>query len=242
MTLRTLPAHTLLCVFSATALLCCGDTGRAHLEIPAFAVGTKARAVEIEGARVRLTKAVIAFGPLYLCATESAESELCSTGLAELLTTALVDGLSTRKQPLGALEATSGSVRSGFFDYGISWGLTRQTPRATDGGNGHSARLEGTIEIDGGEVLNFHADIDITPLSAGDAAVNGLKTRRDIGQDTRTLLVVFDPNAWLANVKLERLLELEDEEGEIKLVRGSQPYEAILQGMTVNTPPALLWE
>ncbi len=235
---RTLAAILLLC----TALLSCGDTASPRLTIEALARGTKARDVKIDGATLRLTRAEIAFGPLYLCATESAESELCDTALAELLASQVVDGLAPQSQALGNLEATTGSVRSGFFDYGISWGLSQQGPSLSEGAGDHSARLEGKVELDTGEKLRFVADIDINPLSAGDAAVNGLRTRHDLSANTARMSVIFDPNAWLRRVKREALLELVGEDGEIQLVRGSQPYEAILQGMTVNATPELSWE
>ncbi len=221
----------------------CGDTGRAELSLPVFAEGTKARDVEIEGARIRLTQAEIAFGPLYLCATESAESDLCETALAELLSTQTCDGLSPRQQPFPELAGTTGKVQSGFFDYGITWGLTQQMPSPNKGSvRGHSARLRGQIELDDGPSFAFHADIDIEPLSAGDAAVNGLRTRHDLTTDTQSLTVLFDPNAWLRRIKLAGILMLEpDEKGEVSFEPGSQPYEAIVQGMTANSPPTLEW-
>ncbi len=237
----TIAARSVLCLSAALVVLACGDSGSARLEIPATAHGTKARNVEIDGAILRLTRAEIAFGPLYLCATESAESELCGAALAELLSTRLVDGLATQAQPLGTIDATSGSVRSGFFDYGITWGLTQQAPRPNPGAK-HSARLEGKIELVDGRRYTFHAEMDINPLSPGDAAVNGLKTRHELGPDTQTVSVTFDPNAWLMKVKLEKLLEIEHDAGDIELAVGTQPYEAILQGMTVNSPPVLHWK
>ncbi len=233
--------RTALCICAAFAVLSCGDSGSARLEIPATAHGTQARDVEIDGAILRLTRAEVAFGPLYLCAAESAKSELCGTALAELLSTRLVDGLATKAQPLGTMEATSGSVRSGFFDYGITWRLTQQAPRPNPGAR-HSARFEGTIDLLNGDRYTFHAEMDIKPLSPGDAAVNGLKTRHELGRQTQTLSIMFDPSAWLTKVKLEKLLEIEDDGGDIELTVGTQPYEAILQGMTVNSPPVLHWE
>jgi len=235
-------ARDALGLCAALAVLSCGDSGGTRYEIPATAYGTQARAVEIDGAILRLTRAEIAFGPLYLCATESAESELCGTALAELLSTRLVDGLAKDAQRLGTIEATSGTIRSGFFDYGITWGLTQQAPRPNPGAMQHSARLEGEIELDDGSSYTFHAEVDINPLSPGDAAVNGLKTRHELSRNTQSLSVTFDPSAWLTRVKLEKLLEIEDDDGEIELTIGTQPYEAILQGMTVNNPPVLRWE
>ena len=141
------------------------------------------------------------------------------------------------------LAGTTGSVRSGFFDYGISWGLAQSGPRANEGSaGGHSARLEGVITVEGGADLTFRADLDIEPLSPGDAAVNGLRTAQRLSDDTRSLTVAFDPNAWLRRIKLARILELPaNTDGQVVFEPGSQPYEAILQAMTANAPPTLLW-
>lgn len=238
MLLRNLSIGITLTMFA------CGDTGRDEVSVPVFAQGTPSRPVTIEGAQLRLTKAEVAFGPLYLCATESAESELCETALAELLNTQSCDALSAEEQPLATLEGTTGSVRSGFFDYGITWGLTQQGPRANPGSaRGHSARFEGEIELDDGTRFTFEAEVDIDPLSAGDAAVNGLKTRHTLSQQTQALTVRFDPNAWLRRIKVDGILALTpNADGEVTFEPGSQPYEAIVQGMTANSPPTLLWQ
>jgi len=239
----TLRARAWAALVVSFALSGCGDTGRERVTLDAFARGTKARNIEIEGATLRLTEAEVAFGPLYLCATESAEVDLCETALAELLSTRTCDALSPQSQALGPLSGTTGSVRSGFFDYGISWTLTRKDAQPSeDAADGHSARLAGTITLDDGPTLRFRADIDAAPLSAGDAAVNGLKARHELTPRSKSMTVQFDPSAWLKRIKLDRVLEIEvDEQGEVRFEPGSQPYEAILQAMTANEPPALLW-
>jgi hypothetical protein len=237
-------ASTLRASIGALVVLqACGDTGREHFIIPAQFQGTPARAVTIEGATLELTRAEVAFGPLYLCATESAESELCETALAELLSVRTFDALSPALRELGELDATTGSVRSGFFDYGISWLLTRQEPAAhPSAAAGHSARLRLRVTAGDGSTLSVSADVDLEPLSPGDAAVNGLQTRRDLRGDDR-LVVTVDPSAWLERIRYERLLELDtDADGDVELAPGDQPYEAIVQGMTVHDPARLIWK
>lgn len=225
-------------------MLSCGDAGRERVSAPVTASGEQAREVVIEGGVLRLTRAEVAIGPLYLCATKSAEIELCETALAELLDVHAFDALSDQKQPLGTLDGTSGTIRSGFFDYGISWTLTQQAPRASEGAvDGHSARLAGTLETEDGENLSFVADIDVTPLSAGDAAVNGLKSLHELDSATRGLDIHVDPNRWLRRIQVDKLRALDtDADGEVVLKPGDQPYEAILQAMTANSPPELNWE
>jgi len=238
--LRELACTAIVVCFAVAG---CGDTGRERLTVEAFARGKKARNIDIDGATLRLTEAEVAFGPLYLCATESADVDLCETALAELLSTRTCDALSPQAQALGSLSATTGSVRSGLFDYGISWTLTREGAQPSeDSADGHSARLAGTITLDDGPTLRFRADIDAEPLSAGDAAVNGLKARHELTRRSKSMTVQFDPSAWLQRIKLDRVLEIDpDEGGELRFEPGSQPYEAILQAMTANEPPVLLW-
>jgi len=225
-------------------LLSCGDAGRDRVRVPVTASGEQAREVAIDGGVLRLTRAEVAVGPLYLCATKSAEIELCETALAELLDVRAFDALSQQEQPLGTLDGTSGTIRSGFFDYGISWTLTQQAPRASEGSvDGHSARLVGTLEAEDGANLSFVADVDVTPLSAGDAAVNGLKSLHELDAATSALDIHVDPSRWLRRIQADKLRALDDDgDGKVVLKRGDQPYEAILQGMTANDPPELVWK
>jgi hypothetical protein len=220
----------------------CGDTGSERLVVPISAHGTPARDVAVRGGTLRLERADVAFGPLYLCATESAETELCEAALAELLSVHTFDALSSQPRQLGELEATTGTVRSGFFDYGISWLLTRQAPHADPGSaSGHSARLVFSAEADDGTSLAVTADVDIEPIAPGDAAVNGLRTQHALREGDR-LTVSLDASAWLSRVRVDRLRELdEDGDGRVTLAPGSQPYEAIVQGMTVNAPVRFGW-
>jgi len=219
----------------------CGDTGRALFTTPLVARGTAPRDVAVAGGAVRLREAAVGFGPLYLCATESAESELCETALAEWRDVAVVDALSDEVQGLGELVASTGAVRSAFLDYGISWTLTEQRPRARVL-SGHSARLVFEVVPDAAPALVVHADIDILPLVPGDAAVNALRTRGELGP-RRAPSVVLDPSAWLRRVRIDDLVALDDDgDGLVRLPTNAQAYEAIVQGMTVNAPPQLVWD
>lgn len=219
----------------------CGDTGRDHFTVPLYAQGTEPRDVEVEGGTLRLERASLSFGPLYLCATESAETELCETALAEWLAAGTIDGLSESPKRLGVLEATTGEVRSGFFDYGISWLLTSQAPEASEGTNGHSAVLTFQATPEGEEPFEVRVEIDVEPLGPGDAAVNALRTRNALHKGD-TLTVVFDPNAWLRRVRLQELVALDDDKDlKVSLRPGDQAYEAIVQAMTANAKPTFKW-
>ncbi len=220
----------------------CSDTGREYFGVPLFVRGSEARDVAVSGGVLRLSAARVALGPLYLCATESANTEYCETALAELLSVHAFDALSEEPEALGELDASTGSVRSAFFDYGISWLLTKPRPRADEGAvDGHSATLAFEAIPDAGEPIRVSVALDIAPLGPGDAAVNALRTRRELSPED-TLTLVVDPSAWLARVRLSDLIALDDDgDGEIILDSSAQAYDAILQAMTANAPPRFVW-
>jgi len=224
-------------------LAACGDTGQERVRIAAEAQGTSRASIMVGDTRFRLTRAEVGFGPVYFCATEGAALELCEVALAELRETVTLDGLASESRPIGALEATTGGVRSALFDYGISWFLTHSAPRANPGTpGGHSAILEGEAENQDG-TLRFSARIDIEPLSRGDAAVNARRTSVEIGAaSVPHLTVSLDPYRWLERINVEQMFELdEDADGEIALEPRHQAYQAIVQGMTSRAPIDFAW-
>jgi hypothetical protein len=230
----------LLCLLAG----CGGDTGQARVRIEAAARGTARDSITVGETRFHLTRADVAFGPVYFCATEGAQVELCQVALAELLETVTLDGLDSEARPFGALDATTGSVHSALFDYGISWLLTRSAPASNPGApGGHSAILEGEAENESGP-LRFSARIDIEPLSRGDAAVNARRTSVEItASPAPRLIVSLDPYQWLARIDVEELFALDvDADGEVVLGPEDQAYQAIVQGMTNRAPLAFEWE
>jgi hypothetical protein len=232
-----------LAVASAAALAACGETVGAHVDVAFYVQGSEARAVEIPGATLTLSEAQVSLGPLYLCATESAESALCETALGERLDVLVIDALDGSATRMGELSATTGTVRSAFFDYGLSWLLTKPGPTFAEGARfKHSARLRFHAEGDDGSTLEVEADIDIAPLAPGDAAVNGRRTEQTLGKQPLALTLALDASVWLTRIRSEELSALdEDGDGRVILPADSQPYEAILQGMTAREPPRFLW-
>ncbi len=233
-----------LLIALALSPLACGDTGRERVEIALAVQGSAAREVDVEGGTLRLQEAQVMIGPLYLCATASAESALCEIALGEQLAPLAVDALDPGVVESGQLAATTGEVRSAFFDYGISWLLTKPAPAPLpDAPLSHSAVLRFTARAEDGSELEVEAVIDVSPVARGDAAVNGRKTEQRITQRPHTLTLRFDPNQWLTRVDLTELTALdEDGDGHVSLPADSQPYEAILQGMTARFPPAFIWD
>jgi hypothetical protein len=220
----------------------CGDTGQEHVELPLTATGTAAHPVALGDATLTLTRADAAFGPVYLCASEAGRAELCEVAVAEFLGTVPVHALDPSPQSLGQLNATAGNIRSGLFDYGISWLLTQNEPRANPGAvEGHSAILEGTLTR-GARSIRFRATIDASPRMSGDLAVNGQVTRFTIAGPLDTLEITADPHFWVSNLDAEALFALDaDGDGAVEIPEDSVLHESILQGMVSRAPMRFKW-
>jgi len=228
---------------SAPLWSACGDTGRERVDIALSAEGVAARPVMLSGATLTLTRADVAFGPVWLCASEGARAELCEVALAELRDTVVMRALDPTPQPLGALTGTTGDVRSSLFDYGISWLLTASTPqpsaRAVDG---HSAILEGTLTRDG-RTVRFRAAIDVLPRVRGDAALNAQRTSHTIEGEGERMTLIADPHRWVDRLDPAALLALDaDGDGAISIDAGTVAYESILQGMVSRAPVTFRWD
>jgi hypothetical protein len=236
--LRRLLSAALL---SVCTLAGCGDTGRERLTLPLEASGTAPRTVALGDARVTLTRAQVAFGPAYFCASEAGRAELCEVALAELREAVAIDGLDPRPQPLGTLTAVSGEVRSGLFDYGISWLITSTQPSPRPAApEGHSAILEGTLTLPD-RSLRFRVDVDVKASARGDAALNGQRTRHVLEEGTRLALQV-DPSAWVDRLDVAALRALDtDADGFVSIPADSTAYQSILQGMLTRAPLRFSW-
>jgi len=98
----------------AVCLLCsvsCANTGRNEVTLPLFLAGTNVSTplMSVGDIPVRITRADLAFGPLYLCAGNTA-GDLCDTARLEWLDTAVVD--TTSVTPRTASSMLPGACRS----------------------------------------------------------------------------------------------------------------------------------
>jgi hypothetical protein len=217
----------------------CGETGQERLEVALSAHGTAQHSIEVDGATFTLTRAEVALGPFYFCASESADSELCEAALAELTQGVTIDGLRAEPQALPPLAGTSGDIHSVIYDYGIAWLLTESAPEALTL-LGHSAVLEGNVTR-GDKSLRFVAAVDVLPRVAGAHVVNGQRTEHVLGEGDELTLSV-NPTFWLRPINVDALFELDSAgTGEVVIERGSQAYEAILQSMQNRAPVQFEW-
>lgn len=221
-------------------LSACGNVGQEHLVLNLAVRGTQQTSIEADGAVFKLTRAQVAVGPLYFCAADAADTELCETSLAELTQAVVIDALAPVSETGLELPGTTGVVNSVLYDYGVVWLLAQPTPGPLAGVE-HSAILEGTVTRDGRE-LGFVAYVDVLPNAPGATAVHGQRTRQDLA-DGELLTLAVDPYLWLRPVDVGALFALDVEgSGRVVIERGSQAYEAILQGMQNRAPVQFEWQ
>ncbi len=218
----------------------CAETGQQHVSIPVFARGTELSSLRLPGGTFTLKRADVAVGPIYFCAASGADAELCEASVAEFTGNGVLDALAPEEMKVFSLRGVTGSIRSALYDYGVSWFTTEQAPDAKTE-LGHSAILEGVLTRDSGD-FRFVAHIDVEPRTRGGFAVSGQPTQHDIGEDDR-LVLTLNPYQWLRAINLDALAALDtDDSGEVRIVPGTQAYEAILQGMQNRAPMAFDWD
>ncbi len=250
-------------------LSACGQTTGGFVEIPLEGQGTAIQSFTKDGWEVTLSEATLGFGPIFLCATQSALSSRCEVAILESLDGNTLDGLDPSPQPIGPLFGTTGTVRTAFFDYGIVWLLTKPLPEALAGvpegpavvrsesssyvPKGHSAQFLGTARcVEDPETCcpgatscppsyAFEANVDVLVANPGTPAVNGVRTFQEITNDPRSLTITFDPNAWWQSVDFSRLAALDDGSGNVRLEPSDPDYSALVIAMTANELPNFTW-
>lgn len=219
------------------ALAACGDTGAPAFQAPVYARGGAAT-VQAGAWTVTLTRAEVALGPVYLCATAAASSDLCPSAVAELTDVAAVDALAPAAQELGVLDIVPGEVRSAMLDYGITWLPTETRPTAKDGAPaGHSARFAGTA-VQGDMSLEFTADVDLAPPLQGGRTIEGLQLPRFTPAPGGSLRITVDAASWWIAVDFDALAA--EGPGPHTLAPDSAAVEAVRFGM-IAAPPRLTW-
>lgn len=203
-------------VGSLMLLACSTDTGQERVRVPLFLAGSDL-STEIRTAddgRLSIDAAQLAFGPLYLCAGNTA-GELCDTARLEWLGSHVIDLTSASAARVGELEGISGTVRSWMYDLGISAQLTREEPfvlEAAQALNDASFRVEGHTELAGTEV-KFRAEVTIAQSNQTELGVPVVRKsvsddfEHDVGPFEPGLLIRFDARPWLSSIDLRPYLE-----------------------------------
>ena len=212
----------------------CGSTGAEPFTYPALARGPGPGPHALGDWQVTLTRADVAIGPVYLCATAAASPDLCDVALAEFTDAAVVDALAA-SQPLGELDARPGEPRSAMLDYGISWFTTDTRPRARTE-LGHSAHLVGTA-VQGDQSLRFDAIVDVAPPLRGSPALVGVRAHSETQDQGSRLELRVDPRAWLTGVDFDALAAA----GSDANIRPGDPAHAAIAFAMTTQPPSFRW-
>lgn len=194
----------------------CADTGQTRASIALLLAGTSVEEpISIaNGWSVELTRAELAFGPLYLCAGYQAGS-LCETARMEWVESDVVDALDPEPHDAGVMNGVTGPVRSWMHDLGITSLLTQQTPKALSAAQalgGNSLRLEG-IASKGPHSIPFRFEIPVQQEEATEIGVSVVRKsgsdafQHDITGEEASLTVRFDPRPWLRDVDFNALVE-----------------------------------
>src|ERR1700712_265658 len=150
------------------------ETGQGRLALPLYLAGSGLTAplTAAGGISLEIERAELAFGPLYLCAGNTA-GELCETARLEWLQTRVVDLTSAVPTAAGELTGISGPVRSYMYDLGISSQLTRDEPyvlAAAQTLGDASLRVAGNAQLSGATV-SFEAQLAVQQTAGTEPGV-----------------------------------------------------------------------
>lgn len=235
------PAHLLLLACAA-----CGATGE-----PAFTAPLRARggAAELQAGAwtVTLEQAEVGLGPLYLCATAAASSELCATAAAEFAAVAAVDATDPDPQELGELDVLPGQIRSAMLDYGVTWLKTQAKPGAQEGAPGGSAARFAGVAVSGDMSFEFSAAVTVAPVLRGSRTIEGLRIGPFDLAPGGALAVTVDAAAWWAGVDFDALAALGPGPHDLVALAAADPESpaadalAAVRFAMIAVPPRFAW-
>lgn len=230
----------MIAMSSPISLAGCIEAPQTEVSYDAEARSSLRRTFEVGGVTVRLSRAELAFGPVYLCSASSGSATLCRSALGELLDVTRVDLLAGTPTPLGRVRGFTGSVRSASYDLGLHWFDTsyavEAAPTAPDG---HSLVVVGTLERAGEPEVPFRLLLDAVPQYQGQRAVPTAEAVAEITTTPTRLVVTFDPEVWLRQIDFDAVLQTAPRP--ILLDAKSAAHNAVLVGLKVARPPELRW-
>lgn len=231
----------------------CVDVGQESIELELSARGVALDAIDgRDGYTITLTRADLAFGPLYLCASHVA-GDLCETARAQWLDSAVVDALDPDARTLGQLEGLTGTVQSLMYDAGFAFPLASASPTETEAGAAlaTSIALEG-IAGNGQRELRFSARVATEPRSPGRSLASGQLEAHRLSRGDRVELT-FDATAWVVNIDFDALFDAaaqvdadadgsSEVEVEVEVAPNTQAYRAVHHGFVTNARPEVRFE
>lgn len=244
------------CCFTLLVTIGCGATGQDRVELELRVAGSAGTELQTrDGTVLTLTRADLAFGPLYVCPGNQA-GELCDTARLEWLDSTVIDLLDERSKRAGALLGVTGPVRSWMYDLGLPSTLTRDEPLVSSAAKklgGVSLRVEGNAAVDAVQVP-FTLAVAVrqgTDTERGVPVIRKSNSERfahEVSTTDRNLLVRFDAHPWFANVDFAELVESECEDGlpegcpEVLVVpEDSRAERAVQNAVTSGARPEFKW-
>jgi hypothetical protein len=240
----------------ALALGACVDTGQTRVAVPLYLAGSELSSplTAAGGIALEIEQAELAFGPLYLCAGNTA-GELCDTARLEWLGSSVIDLTRETPELAGELNGVTGTVRSFMYDLGISAQLTRDQPYVLDAArmlDGASFRVSGTAERDGRRIA-FSAQLPIQQTDGTEPGVPVIRKSvnerfaHEVGPDEPGVLLRFDAS-WLSSLNLrsyfddEACAAADSCPSELSIEPESEPYRALRNALLTGARPKFAWE
>jgi len=212
----------------------CGSTGAEPFTYPALARGPGPGPHALGDWQVTLTRADVAIGPVYFCATAAASPDLCDVAVAELTMASVADALTTTPRPLAEVTSLPGEIRSAMLDYGVSWFPTQSDPEVMTE-LGHAAILAGQA-VRGDMSVEFTAVLDLPPPTRGSPTVVGVPTTSRDEVPTGVELDI-PAHAWLAGVDWDELAAA----GPSAEIRPGDPAHTAITFAMITQPPSFRW-
>jgi hypothetical protein len=221
------------------ALPGCIEASQEPLDYDAVAVAQGNGTVVVGAWTITLTRADVALGPFYFCASASGSSTLCESSVAEIAGVTVVDALAPAPAPLGRVHGFSGTIASASYDLGISWFDTQRAPTpAPPLPGGHSIRLEG-VARSAAAAIPFTADVDVVPQFQGQNAISTAPASADVRSSATRLEVILEPAAWLRQLDFDAAAA----SGNVPftITPGTPEHNAVLVGVKNLAPLQFRW-
>jgi hypothetical protein len=237
------PLARSLFVSCVLALAGCIEASQEPVAYDAVVVSQDGGKDESNGWVITLSRADVALGPFYFCASASGSSTLCASSIAEVASVRVVDALAPGASPLGRVHGFSGNIQSVSYDFGISWfdTQTSATPAPMLPG-GHSMRLEGEARK-GTMLVPFTADVDVVPQYQGQNAISTAPAVGSVASSATRLEVLLEPAAWMRQVDFDAIAAKLGASGKaaFAIEPGMEEHGAVLVGLKNLAPPELRW-
>lgn len=232
--------RVVLAALACAFVVGCIESPQSEVVYEASALPSLASSFVVGDVSVALSRAELAFGPVYFCAATSGSATLCRSALGEITRVTTIDLLRPEAQPLGAVRGFTGTVRSASYDLGLHWFDTsfavEPSPAAPEG---HSMVVEGTLTRGPDVAVPFRLLVDAVPQYQGQRAVPTAPAATEVEPRGTRLTVAFEPERWLRQIDFDAVLRTAKRP--IVLDTKSPAHDAVLVGIKVARPPEFRW-